>query len=438
MSAIDPATDAGTQSAFEQALAREVLLTERLRAGILAGLLALALLAFGVIVTVFPNVLLSVFRGRLQFSLVIAILVPAIGFELLTRIAVGRYLQARRAPPAIGRYLNAFVEISLPTLLLVIAAGIFGGPQALVSPPAALYFLFIVVSTLHLDFALSVFTGLVAAGEYMALAVYYLGPGNPAAADPLLGTLPPQMGRAVIFLVTGVVAGLVALQIRRQFAHSIRTVQERNRVLNIFGQHVSPEVVQKLLAQEVDLGGEVRHVCLMFLDIRDFTTFAEKRDPEAVVRYLNLLFEFMIEAVNRHHGIVNKFLGDGFMAAFGAPFSDGRDVHNAVAAALEIIARVETLNAAQTIPPTRVGIGLHAGQAVTGNVGSVQRKEYTIIGDVVNLASRVEQLNKTYNSRLLVSEAVWEAIRSDYPAAEALGAAQVKGHEALINIYKLA
>jgi adenylate cyclase len=112
---------------------------------------------------------------------------------------------------------------------------------------------------------------------------------------------------------------------------------------------------------------------------------------------------------------------------------------HAVEAALEIVARVDELNAAARIPPTRIGIGLHAGEAVTGNVGSAQRKEYTIIGDVVNLASRIEQLNKQFNSQLLVSEVVWQAINQDVKKeATPLGPVHVKGHEALVQVYQLA
>src|SRR5215475_14343319 len=123
----------------------------------------------------------------------------------------------------------------------------------------------------------------------------------------------------------------------------------------------------------------------MFLDIRNFTGFAEKRSPEEVVEYLESLFEFMIEIVNRHNGIINKFLGDGFMAVFGAPLSDGKDCENAVRSAKEILERVKEETDRGAILPTQVGIGLHAGKAVTGSIGSAVRKEYTVIGDVVNL-----------------------------------------------------
>src|SRR5215510_488760 len=101
----------------------------------------------------------------------------------------------------------------------------------------------------------------------------------------------------------------------------------------------------------------------MFLDIEGFTTFSESRRPEEVVEYLNSLFSFMIDSVNRHHGIVNKFLGDGFMAVFGAPISDTSDCRNAVAASLEIVEKVTSMNATGEIAPTAIRIGLHAGEA---------------------------------------------------------------------------
>src|SRR5690606_7392053 len=111
-------------------------------------------------------------------------------------------------------------------------------------------------------------------------------------------------------------------------------------------------------------------VCVMFLDIRDFTAFSEDRSPADVVGYLNTLFESTIEAVMEHRGVVNKFLGDGFMAIFGAPIADSDSAAAAVSAALEIVERVEELVADGRIPPTKVGIGLHAGKAVVGNIGS--------------------------------------------------------------------
>jgi adenylate cyclase len=234
-----------------------------------------------------------------------------------------------------------------------------------------------------------------------------------------------------------VVIGLVTRQIRKRILNSFSAVAERNRISRTFGEYVSPEVMSKLLDLKPDLRSENKNVCVMFLDIRNFTGFAEKRTPEEVVQYLESLFEFMIEIVNRHHGIINKFLGDGFMAVFGAPLSDGKDCANAVDAAEEILARVQDEVNAGTILPTTVGIGLHAGEAVTGSIGSALRREYTVIGDVVNLAARIEKLNKEFHSQLLISEMVWQAVNEGARKAVPMGAVQVKGREQSIQVYQI-
>ena len=166
--------------------------------------------------------------------------------------------------------------------------------------------------------------------------------------------------------------------------------------MNLFGQHVSPAVVNQLLAQPKEPASELRQVCVLVLDIRNFTTFSEGRVADEVVAYLNTLWTFMVRTVNEHHGIVNKFLGDGFLAVFGAPLSAGNDCANALAAAREILREIDELTEAGRLPPTRIGIALHAGEAIVGNVGSAERKEYTVIGDVVNVAFRIEALNKEF------------------------------------------
>jgi len=230
----------------------------------------------------------------------------------------------------------------------------------------------------------------------------------------------------------------VTVQIKQRLMKSFEIVEERNRISRTFGEYVSPIVMKKLMTLKPDLRSEKRDVCVMFLDIRDFTSFAEKRTPEEVVRYLESLFEFMIEIVNRHHGVINKFLGDGFMAVFGAPLSDGDDCLNGVSAAREILLRIEEEVALGNVLPTTVGIGLHSGEAVTGSIGSSLRKEYTVIGDVVNLASRIEKLNKRFQSRLLVSENVWTSLGETSTEAIPMGNVHVTGRENGIGIYQLA
>ena len=131
----------------------------------------------------------------------------------------------------------------------------------------------------------------------------------------------------------------------------------RDRATNLFGQHVSPAVVDRLLASPADFSGEMRKVCVMFLDIRNFTANARSKRPEQVVEFLNATFGFMIESIDRQGGFINKFLGDGFMAIFGAPLDDPAAAHHAVAAAQEILVEIDRRGLADDAWPLRVGIG---------------------------------------------------------------------------------
>jgi len=313
-----------------------------------------------------------------------------------------------------------------------------GPHDAFSSPAFLLYFFFIMLSILRLDPWLCLFTGLIAAVENFIFAYSVIG-NLPPEPELSFWRLPVfHFNRSLALAAGGLVASLLARQIKHQVEMSLRTVLERDRAVRIFGQHVSPQIADKLLHQPVELAGELRNVCVMFLDIRDFSSYAAGARPEAVMAYLNTLFDFMIDIVNAHQGIVNKFLGDGFMAVFGAPVDDADQCSHAVAAGREILDRLDRLNAAGQIHPTRVGIGLHMGEAVAGNVGSNDRKEYTIIGDVVNLASRIEQATKEFHARLLVSEAVQRNLDGAMSGVVDLGLVELKGQPQPARVFKVA
>jgi len=211
----------------------------------------------------------------------------------------------------------------------------------------------------------------------------------------------------------------------------------RDRVTNLFGQHVSPAVVDRLLATQTDPPSEMREVCVLFLDIRGFTAMSRKRPADQTVALLNDFFAEMVEIVDRHHGIVNKFLGDGFLALFGAPLADANAAGHALAAARAMLTAVDEWNRARPDRTLRVGIGIHMGEAVTGTVGSPQRKEYTVIGDTVNLAARLEQLTKETGARLLVSSSVHEAT-TDADGAADLGPLAVRGYDEGVRVWRVA
>jgi adenylate cyclase len=424
---------------YQDSLTTEILRSERRRVTILAGLFAFAACVYSFF-TFVPGPLDLEFRVRLraQWPWIISLHALVAAYEWAMRAGMGWLIEHRRQPHVAARFLNAFLETSIPTVMLSMAVGLMGPRDALGSPAFLLYFFFILLSILQLDARLCLFTGLVAAVEHFIFAYVVIGALEPESQAAFWRTPVFHFNRSLILFVAGLVAGLLARQIKRQVESSLRTVEERDRAVRIFGQYVSPQIADKLLHQPVELSGELRNVCVMFLDIRDFSRYAAGEKPEAVMAYLNTLFDFMIDVVNEHEGIVNKFLGDGFMAVFGAPIADAERCSHAVGASLGILERLDRLNAAGKIHPTRVGIGLHMGEAVTGNVGSTDRKEYTIIGDVVNIASRLEQATKEFQARLLISEAVVRSLDTAMPDVEDLGLVALKGQPNPARIFKVA
>jgi adenylate cyclase len=429
-------------SVFEAAFDREIMQSERRRALIVFIISCITIIWFFIVklffMRFFPRAVLMQYYGYTIFDWLSIIFGGLALYELVYAILLMIFLKKEKMFPFFPRFANAFVEVSIPTLIIYLIFKITYSIQSLFTPVLFIYFIFISLSSLRLLLTLSLFTGLVAGIEYIMVSMYIVQHAKFDNAYITLFSSGLHITKGLLLFLVGLVTGLVSQQIKKRMKRSIKTAEEKNRIINMFGQHVSPEVVNKLLRQKGELDSETRYVCMMFLDIRNFTKFTETKEPEEVVNYLNTLFDFMIDVINENKGIINKFLGDGFMAVFGAPFSDGADSINAVNAARGIISQLEKEVAAGRIPDTRVGIGIHAGHAMTGNVGSSQRKEYTIIGDVVNLAARIEQLNKQYDSQLLVSEEVWKSMGERERFSKDLGLIEIRGHAEKIHIYRLA
>lgn len=428
--------------AFEDELTLEMLRSNKLRVNILIVVVLVAHFSFLSLSLFSFGKYQSTFHGRFHIFLIRVVVTTCIVLLCLfiERAFINHYIKIRRKPHASFLYLSAFLEASIPTIGIISVATIIDPLYALFAPPLLAYPVIIVLSALRLNFRLCIFTGAVASLEYTLLALFYTLEQSTAAQtiEPMLSETIHHLPKGLMLFVTGVVTGFVTLQIKERLLNSFLMAKERDRISRTFGEHVSPAVMEKLLEQKADLRSEKKNVCVMFLDIRGFTSYAEKRTPEEVVAYLESLFEFMIEIVNRHNGIINKFLGDGFMAVFGAPLSDEQACLNAIAASQEILFQVNEEIARGNISETRIGIGLHAGEAVTGSIGSSLRREYTVIGDVVNMASRIEKLNKKFNSQLLISDAVREALEEKASGVVSMGAVQVRGHETAIQIYKVA
>jgi adenylate cyclase len=418
---------------FRQALSHEMLQTERLRIKALIVTVVLVTVTLSVAYLLTPESFARISNG--QFDLVSSYVttIPLLLFEFFILHKVNQRIATGGDIVVVRRYLSALIETSIPTAVLYLHMDWMGPTQALAFGAPLSYFIFIILSTLRLDFWLSTFTGFVAAAQMFALAMLY----HPAqfASDPH-PDIAFQSIRSLLILLGGVLAGAVGVQLRRQFEASIAATAARDRVTNLFGQHVSPQVVERLMASSPGVAGETRHVAVMFVDIRAFTAAARVRAPHEVVERLDSAFAVLVDVLDRHSGIVNKFLGDGFLALFGAPIADPDAAQRAVAAAREMLAAMESSNI-DSEWPLRIGIGVHIGPVVAGNVGSPRRKEYTVIGDTVNFASRLESLNKEFGSQLLISAAVREALGPHGSDAVLLGEVPIRGYDDPQAIWRL-
>jgi len=419
---------------FKHALAREILKTERLR--IIALIITATVVAAGLTTAdvVAPAILDRIWRGHFPVLYLLVGYAGFVLFEASVLALVSRQLKRDLDVPWARRYVGAFIETSLPSLVLVVHMNNMGAVQALGFVAPLLYFVFIILSTLRLDFWLSTFTGFVAAAELLGLALFH-PVARATVGEPMLAAA-FLISRSAVIFACGVLAGAVGVQLRRQFEASIAAATARDYVTNLFGQHVSPQVVDRLLAAGSTTSSDTRQVAVMFVDIRGFTAAARSRTPQEVVDRLDAAFTVLVEIVDRNGGIVNKFLGDGFLALFGAPLDDPDAPRRAVTAAREMLAAIEQHNI-RSDWPLRIGIGLHLGHVVAGNVGSPRRKEYTVIGDTVNLASRIEGLNKEFGSQLLISDTVRQAIGQDVDAVP-LGDVPIRGYEQPVRVWRLA
>jgi class 3 adenylate cyclase/CHASE2 domain-containing sensor protein len=221
---------------------------------------------------------------------------------------------------------------------------------------------------------------------------------------------------------------------------------QRQQLMALFSSYVDPVVANTIWVRrgELSLGGEVRVATVVFTDIRGFTSLSAGKPPTEVLGWLNQYMTAMDEVIREHGGLLNKFIGDGLMILFGLPLSQGQqaDARRALRASLRMLERVELLNRQNagdpTIPQLRIGIGLHTGSLTAGSIGSINRQEYSVIGETVNLASRLESLNKQCGTEILMSEATYLLLRDDFTGFELLGAKKIAGLDQPIPVYTIA
>ena len=221
------------------------------------------------------------------------------------------------------------------------------------------------------------------------------------------------------------------------FNRMTRGLAERDRVRNLLGKVVSPAVAEELLSKEIELGGEERMASVLFSDIRNFTSISERVAPQELVRLLNTYLTRVSAIVELHGGVVDKYIGDAVMAVFGAPLAHPDDAGRAVRAALDMCGALDEINAELGLAGVGrlgIGVGVSTGMVVAGNMGSLSRLNYTVIGDSVNVASRLEGLTKRYGVGVVVGESTCEACPG--MAFRELDRVRVKGREAPLGIFE--
>jgi adenylate cyclase len=294
----------------------------------------------------------------------------------------------------------------------------------------------VLFSALRLRPRLVLAAGTLAAAEYLTAALllqHRIAPELVAALPSL--SLPNLVQRASYLLFAGVLSYWVCYSLLELVGDLVTSVRHELKARSTLGRQVTEQVAEVLLS-DIGARGEERCITVVVVDLRGFTHFAEERTPGEVLAFLNRYFTSCCEIVDRHGGIVNKFLGDGLLALFGAPLPTPDHARRAAAAALRIAHSVERMLASSGASALGVGIGIHTGEAVVGITGSSQRSEYTAIGDTVNVASRIEGMNKRLGTRILLSE---ETRRAIGPGAvmRAVGETRVRGRDKAVELWEL-
>ncbi|HMV09738.1 MAG TPA: adenylate/guanylate cyclase domain-containing protein [Cyclobacteriaceae bacterium] len=416
---------------FEKEIAR----SEYQRTQLIIGLFLIAFIAINTNYFFLDDKVTALYGGAENYFFVVGWLTVFILYEVIILRVIAflrkRYHRVRET----FRFIHTLIEISLPSVLMLYMVDIKHQLLFIDSPIFLMYFMFIIISVLHLDFRLSFLTGLLAAAEY-AVIIYY-GHQLDTQAETYLSLLPENSFylRCVVLVLSGMAAGYVAQQVKKRIYMSYDLQRAKSDMEVLFGQQVSREVFTALVREQGK--AKKQEATVLALDIRNFTPFAETHSPDEIMDYQNKIFGPIIDIINQHQGIVNQILGDGIMATFGTPVENPLHADMAFEAALQILRKVNKLCEEGVIPLTKLGMGVHTGDVITGNIGNESRKQYSISGSAVIIAFRVEQLNKQFQSELLITDAVKSRITAGRVQMSSLGKQPMKGFGTEVEIYKV-
>lgn len=414
---------------------RELSKSELQRAMLIAGAFSIGLVVMGVNYFFIDSSLLDFYGGKSTYILANVALLIFVCYELGVVFWIRRMASGGKKISTKSKVLQTVFEISYMGLLMLYIIDVRNVYQFIDSPVQFIYFVFIILSILHLDYRISLLSGLLAGTQFAAIIFYaYNYAGIPARYMPSL----PENGfylRCIIFVISSGLAGFVAIEVKKRLQASLDFKFQKSEIEVHLGQQVSQEILATLTQE----GGKPKKLdaTVLALDIRGFTKFAEDRSLDEIQDFQNKFFGPILEIINQHRGVVNQILGDGIMATFGAPSPNPLHADMAFQAALKILERVRQLCNDGIIPETKIGMGIHSGEVITGNIGNENRKQYSISGKAVIIAFRLEQLNKDYGSELIISEAVRHNVVKGHTKLESLGLVSLKGLEGQVEAHRV-
>jgi adenylate cyclase len=355
-------------------------------------------------------------------------------YEIIMLMVIGSIIKQQKSQSTRLKIFNIIVETIFPGILLFLLCLIEETPKFLDSPLFLFYFIIIILSSLQLEVKMALLTCFLSALSYLGVTIWAINSFDPNFDTMHLHPFLYEI-RSAFILMGGLCAVFVTSEIKKRNVRVTQLWKEKIEIESLFGQQVSPQVVESLVKDHSSsLNTEVS---ILFLDIRNFSSFIELKDPQEVNDFQNSLFCPLIEIINNHSGIVNQILGDGFMATFGAPVKDQNHISQAVNAGMEMLEKIENLIYQDIIPSTKVGIGVHTGKVVTGNIGNEIRKQYSVSGTTVVIAARLEQLNKQLNTKFLVSQKVYDEVKDQDCSFTMFKGIHLKGIEKPICVYEV-
>lgn len=286
---------------IESKLRKEILLSEKLKAYLLALVSLSVIIVFFLIRISFTEYLAKYSLNIENLYVIQIVLFAFIIREIFVINFIKRKLRENKEISDRARYITNFIEVSFPSVVLLILGFYTESTEILFAPFVYLYFIIIILSTLSLDFKISISIGFIAAIEY--LLVFFLLKQQFEDVNEIISynNIVFHIGKAILFIMGGVISGIVAKQIKKKILIVNNALLERNKIINMFGQQISSTIVDELIKNDNEIKSQRKYVCVMFLDIRGFTPFAEKKEPEEIIKYQNDVFGFMIEIINKHN-----------------------------------------------------------------------------------------------------------------------------------------